>query len=294
MEGGEPEGRVLGKLEKLAKAVSSRTDYTVLVGHSQGAEISRRVAVTTDVDACVFVGSGESPLSMLRILNASPFLAAVMLAVLIPYPLIFVLAFDAIWQSSAAFAIFLWNQFLVLTAEVLAPSNTGPAISSDAFDPLWQSIWQVVWAVSVVIAWLIIAGLTVRAASKRPKDLETTPDAEVMHVKSPIDPVSFGSISGAPLRRYVPVAARANQLKAIGTEHVSYFSKWQTGAFILEAIYGTSSMDLSAYHRPRPFPLWAWIVAALAALGLTAFLYWLGTVETELIRAGIGPFIGSG
>lgn len=286
------DGGVLDELTTLTRKVTARSQVTMLIGHSQGAEISRRVALLTEVQSCVFVGSGEAPLSMLRILTASPFLTAAMFLMLAPYPLIFVLVVNAMWQAFIGFLIFVLTPSLGLATSVIAPFDAPPLSGPDPLSTMMPLFWQELAALALVAAWMAASALLMRTVSRPPKDLTAIPDASSMYVKSPVDPVSFGSMSEAPVRRYVPISDTPNRSRAVATEHLSYFSKWQTGAFVLEAIYGSEILDLTQFKQPRPFPLWTWVLAALASAGLAALLYWLGTAEGELVRFALDQFTG--
>lgn len=279
---GDDDSSIVNGLTRLAQSVRAQNGFTVLVGHSQGGEISRRISLKEDVDECVYVGTGEATLSMLRILRGSPILPVVLALSFVPFPALFAKAIGAMWASTREFIAVLFRDAL----GILKSLESGSTVtSSDPFEDflgfLPYSVHELLW-VLVFLTYAIVAGLVVRAVTRRPADLQKKSSAEAMYIRSPIDPVSFGTIAGAELRRYVPISASRPRLVSLAKEHVAYFSKWQTGAFIVESIVGTENLDMRMFERPKRFPLWVWVVATAAGILLAFGIYELGQAELSL------------
>jgi pimeloyl-ACP methyl ester carboxylesterase len=274
---------VIAEMVDLVESVSDKVDVIMLVGHSQGAEISRRVSLKVPVDGCVWVGSGESQLGMLRTLRRSRWVPPVLWASLIAWPA----TFAAFFNSSIEGVGKIVSSMLSTMSNVLFQATQGAAgedlsgshldeISNDLIGHALNDFIVVTWV--LLLFWGVFALLT--RLSRHPSDLLKQPDCEVMVVKSLIDPVCFGPNKEGAVIRYVPVARPYHK------EHVGYFAKSETGLAILEALRGSALVDTEP-HSPR-FPLWAFGVALVATSALTAATAWIGNLEISLVLGFLG------
>lgn len=69
---------VLPDMRDVLEKAARRTNGTVLIGHSQGAEITRRLMGAESVLGCVWIGGAELPLTVVRILRRSRWLPVAM------------------------------------------------------------------------------------------------------------------------------------------------------------------------------------------------------------------------
>lgn len=279
---GREDGSIVSGLTHLTKSVAKRNDCTFLVGHSQGGEICRRISLIENVDGCAYIGSGEAPLSMLRIFRSAPMLPIILALLFIPFPALFAKAIEAMWLSTVTFMVGILRDAIDLIENL----GTGHQIAvSDPFEAFLEILpytaQEALW-LTVFLGWSVATGLIVRSVTRRPDDLQQTSAAETMYIRSPVDPVSFGSLADVEIRRYVPISPARPRIPSLAKEHVTYFSKWQTGAFILELIVGTELLDMRRYELPKRFPFWVWVVATCSA-GLLAFAaYGLGQAELSV------------
>ncbi|MDS2171374.1 hypothetical protein Q7C18_01510 [Nesterenkonia sp. CL21] len=229
---------VLPRLRRIVEEASARADRVVLVGHSQGAELSRRVALQTTAAGCVWLGSGEHQLNTVRIVAASG------------------------WPT-----LLVWPAVLAWPALVhLVISRSGDVV-----------------ALVVALLYLLITASVVRWVRRRPDDVGQVPQSRIWHVKSLLDPVSWGTVFPARLEaareqdesaspgagalelpvvcvRYVP----KHPHRPWWAEHVTYLDRAATGAVLIEA------------GLPRPVPVLpptparvrTWVVLAAACAGI--------------------------
>ncbi|GAA1171485.1 hypothetical protein [Nesterenkonia xinjiangensis] len=276
---------VLPRLRRLVEAAAARADRVTLVGHSQGAELSRRVALRTAPERCVWVGSGEHQLSTLRVVAASAWL-----------PLV-------VWPFVLAWPAFL-HLALTRGLDAVAEAGRGPGVSVHGAGGVLLS-----GAAVVVLAAVLYGALTaavVRWLRRRPDDVGQVPQSRIWHVKSLLDPISWGTVfptriqaedreqcspdsglgegddgdtrRGQVCVRYVPPHPEGPWW----AEHVTYFSRPATGAVILEA----------GLARPEPVlpgtvarvPPWLVTAAPVAGAGLLWMTHLLGEWQIQLLR----------
>ncbi|GAB3188127.1 hypothetical protein [Nesterenkonia suensis] len=258
---------VLPQLTRLVEAASARADRVALVGHSQGAELSRRVALRTTAARCVWVGSGEHHLNTVRMAAVSGWLPLMAWPFVLGWPIVLHLA-------------------LTRGGGLLPHSAAGTVTGA------------VTGAGVLLLAALLYGGLTagvIRWLRRRPADVGQVPESRIWHVKSLLDPVSWGTVFPSRLEaqdrqpgcstgsaaehddggpgpvcvRYVP----AHRRQPWWAEHVTYFSRPATGAVILEAGLAQPAPVLPPAQVVVPW----WIVALspavlLGLLGVTAVL----------------------
>ncbi|RKT36077.1 hypothetical protein DEU34_0583 [Microbacterium sp. AG1240] len=257
---------VVQRLTDAATDAASDGATVMLVGHSQGGEIGRRVALDAPVASSVWVGSGESQLSALRVLQRSRWLPPVLVLAAVLFPPLFALVASRGWDLVRG-AVGLPFVLLCATgADDLdgAWAFVGTALGSAALDLL---------VVGVIVA---LAALIARAA-RPPADLLQQPAGQVMVVKSLLDPVCLGPNAGEALVRYVPLSRPREWL----LEHVRYFDKKETGLAVLEAVFGSAALPSEPY-APRVAP-WVYAVAAVAAIVSVAGQWWLGSAMLAVV-----------
>jgi len=257
---------VVQRLKDAATRAASDGATVVLVGHSQGAEIGRRVALDAPVTSSVWVGSGESQLSALRVLQRSRWLPPVLVLAAVLFPPLFALVASRGWDLVRG-AVGLAAAF------VSAPGQGGV---DDAFAFVGTALGSAALDLLVVGVIVALAALVARAAQP-PSDLLQQPEGEIIAVKSLLDPVCLGPNGGDPLVRYVPVSRPREWF----LEHVRYFDKKETGLAVLEAVFGSAALPSEPY-APRVAP-WVYAVAAIAAVASVAGQWWLGSTMLAIV-----------
>lgn len=250
---------VIEPLRAAAVRARADADAVVLVGHSLGGELARRVAIVEDVDACVFVGSGEAQLGFFRMLRRSRWAPVPLWAFLFAFPLVLSA------MVGSGFGIIVEMVRAVVASVVHLTTRVAPAdLGLDVDAVLGAALHDLV--VTVVGGGVLFCiGLVLLRLVRRPEDIDQQPQCETFVVKSLVDPVSFGPTAPGAFVRWVPVAARR-----AWSEHVTYFAKPETGVVLVESVIGTA-----AAGGPPPLPRLSWraevagIVAAVVLVGGT-------------------------
>ncbi|EIU18379.1 hypothetical protein [Mycobacteroides abscessus] len=274
---GECENKVIPYLETILKRADSNSNVVVLLGHSQGAELSRRAAIESEVQigACAWIGSGRFPLTFLRVIDWSRWYGPLMWLHSVVFPLLFT------WfmQRILAMTILMLMSLLTMAFDLqsLAEGRVPEGSDWSAFKELMNVLlWSIpsFIAMSVVPLIIVFAG---RGSSRVPSDIEIDPSCTVMAIKSPLDPVSFGVEENAVVR-YIP--PRRNPATWI-SEHTSYFQKAETGLALLELLWGS---ELIEYDKYEPKPRWWMKTLSVAAfIVLLAVYLTVGTLEIRLL-----------
>ncbi|WP_159501245.1 hypothetical protein [Microbacterium sp. 18062] len=278
------DGSAIAYVLEVMRGARENADATVLVGHSQGAELCRRVALLEPPEGCVWVGSGEAQLGMLRTLRHSPLLPLVLWAHALVASATFGILVASGWRLLSTASIALWEtgQRLVEAARTGSPVAVSDAVvaAEAASDALFRAAFEFLPGGLALVAVLSVTLVLVSLTRRWPEDIPRQPECEVMVVKSLLDPVCLGPVKpGSPVR-YVPAAP----LRRWHLEHIRYFEKAHTGVALIEALIGTEQLRL-APHTPRVPPR-LYLVGALAAVACCAGM---GAVGTALLRAaGLG------
>lgn len=258
---------VIAPLRVTTARARADADAVVLVGHSLGGELARRVALTEDVDGCVFVGSGEAQLGFFRMLRRSRWLPVALWGFLVVFPLVM----SAMVRSGFGVVVEMVRAVMTtvdhMVAAFSAAARAEVAPVTFALDPgavldaaLRDLAVTAVGGVVVFAMALLVAKLV-----RRPEDIEQQPDCETFVVKSLVDPVSFGPTAPGAFVRWVPIAARRPWM-----EHVTYFRKPEAGVVLVESLIGTTAVG-GAPTLPRLS--WraeaAGVVAAFVLIGAT-------------------------
>lgn len=268
---------VIAPLRATTARARSTSDAVVLVGHSLGGELARRVAIDEDVDACVFVGSGEAQLGFFRMLRRSRWLPVALWGFLAVFPLVMSAmvgsGIGVVVEMVRAVAVTIEHMVAALSAATR--TEVTPAIL--ALDPsaVLDAALRDLAVTLVGGAVLFVVALLVTKLVRRPEDIEQQPRCETFAVKSLVDPVSFGPTAPGAFVRYVPISARRPW-----TEHVTYFRKPEAGVVLVESVVGTAAVG-GAPALPRLS--WgaeaAGVVAAFVLIGATwAVGRWLATL----------------
>ena len=264
---------VLPALQRVARTARRRSDRVVMLGHSQGAELSRRVglrlarepaAVDDDAFRFVWVGSGENQLNTVRALARSLWLPWVLWPYLLAWP-IFV---HAVVDPLIADVALAWE--LVVDQQL-----------RDAVRPAALALGLAASVVAYVAAGMIFTRLVARP----PRDAGSLPPGPSWYAQSILDPVSFGSEavragadgSTTVSVHYVPVHPEQPWWK----EHVNYFEKPQTGHVLIGAGLEEPT-KLSPSARPRVPARLLVLSAAIIAAVLTGG-YFLGGWQRSLL-----------
>ena len=258
---------VLPRLRNLVEEVRASADTVILVGHSQGAEIARRIALDVKVDACVWVGGALSQLAIVRTLRNSPLLPYVLWLYTLLSPLFFSVVVAKMLQILTQFVSEMTQGFwsLLRTAQSGADVDGAMQASDAMFDLAFADLpWMLAFG-----AFSIAAVFVLRACARWPDDIRQTPDCPTLEVKSLADPVCFGRMDPSSLVRYVPIRSGGN----LWREHIAYFEKPETGTALLETIVAPEIVP--APYQPR-FSLWTKAVALLLTGALIGGAYLLG------------------
>jgi len=260
---------VLSRLRAQLNDVRDSSDHVVLVGHSQGAEIGRRLALDGGIDACIWVGGALIPLAVARTMRRSRSLPYVLWCYVLISPLLFSLLVASLLQTLAGFIWTLLDSFLSVVSGAVKPTA--------GLEPMRQAPWDLTGSFLAHLPLLLgfatfslLSALLLRKLARWPSDLTQSPDCPVIMVKSLADPVCFGHLDTAAAVRYVPIRAG----RAVWREHVAYFEKPETGSALWEPLLGPE--DAPPPYEPR-FGVMTKIVATVAAAGLIAAAYALGS-----------------
>lgn len=274
---------IVSKLIAKLKHIKRGSDTVLLVGHSQGGELCRRVSQLEPVDGCVYVGSGEAPLTALRILQKSPFLPTVIYFVYITFPVVFAMFAAPLLTELGE----MWNTLKSIVStlsETLTTRDPISALVTMRYDiDITSMLTNSVIGILIVSGYAIVLfGLT-RSVTRRPDDVKEADIEGNLYVRSSIDPVSFGSLTTGVKTRYIPYRNYGNLINSVMLAHVSYFKDWHTGGFILEAAFGSEEFDFSEYFRPKPFPLWIWALTIPTAIVVLVATFLVGSYELDSV-----------
>lgn len=271
----ELDEEVIPHLCRIVHLAQGRADRVTLVGHSQGAELSRRVALLTAPRRCVWVGSGEHQLNTVRMLATTRWL-----------PLV-------VWPLVLAWPVFV-HQVIHWAAGGL-DADSGP------LNAAWVTV-RMLFVVASMAFYGLVAAQVVRWLQRVPDDVGRVPPSRIWHVKSLLDPVSYGTIFPSQIAdepplpespepevpqqevpergrvwvRYVPAHAEEPWWR----EHVSYFSRPSTGAVLLEA--GLDDPTPLWPKNPPRVPLWWVMLAPATTLALILCAYLVGRWQLGL------------
>lgn len=272
------EKTVIPHIDAVLSRSNGETDATVLLGHSQGAELSRRTVIhsNAEVAGCVWVGSGRMPLTFLRVVDWRPWY--ILLFVL--YSAIFPALFTWFLQKMLAMMVVMLASLLSTMIDVLSLSQGDRPASMD-----WSTVMELLRFlagclpsfVAMMVMPLIFLVIGWRN-SNIPADIDTEPDCEVVAIKSPLDPVSFGTEEGA-LLRYVPPDSKPTRWLS---EHTSYFDKKYTGMVLLEALLGSELVPYEKYF-PKP-PRWFKAMSIMAMIAIVVIYAVVGSYEIQLFH----------
>ncbi|QPZ38021.1 hypothetical protein [Paramicrobacterium chengjingii] len=267
----------IASVRELVENVRQNADAVIMVGHSQGAEIGRRAAIDTNVDTCVWVGSGEFPLGILRMLRRSPGVVVALWAVLLTFPMVFALVLTAMWNGLAGLVGVAMDAFTGLwPPRIIMPDELGDradAVSRGFLDFAWSGLGEVAF----LLAYFGVAAFLIVRMANAPRDQQRRPDCEVAVVKSLMDPVCLGPRDDADFVRYVPVSRVKNWWR----EHVAYFDKPETGKTLIEAMVGANQIS-HVPHVPK-LGVAIHVIGGLAAGAMAYALWALGTWMLTLL-----------
>lgn len=249
---------VLPHLTSLARTARSLADTVVLVGHSQGAELTRRAGLRLTRHhpddggfRFVWVGSGENQLNTVRALARTRYLPLVFWPYLLGWPL--------------------------LMHVMLSPGS-----------PLWpemQPAGRLGAAVLALAVYFVAGVLMTRLISRPPRDMGQLPGGLSWYVQSILDPVSYGSAAvRGPAHRPEAVAVRyvpRHAGRPWWMEHVTYFEKPETGHTLLEA--GLEVPEPLAPELPPQVPVWVLALCAAAVAALLGLGWLVGDWQWQLL-----------
>lgn len=286
---------VLPELKNIALTAAHYADYVVLVGHSQGAELTRRVGLraTAELQAeapenlqetfrFVWVGSGENQLNAVRTMARSHLLPLT----LWPYLLLLPLFTYQVVTTVAGFitALGTWLGALVPWLFRGAPAGTFPQ------PDLWALI-KLLIILACVVGYILLGRFLTHVMSRPPGDAGSLPPGRGWYLQAVLDPVCFGSsaVRGSGDRRaglepddevairYVP----QHPEQPWYSEHVSYFDKPECGHVLIEA--GIESPEPLAASVAPQVPGWVLAVSALVSAVVLIGAYWVGSWQWGLL-----------
>lgn len=268
---------VLPGLVRLARSAAEHADRVVLVGHSQGAELTRRAGLrlTRSGEAepggrfrFVWVGSGENQLNTVRALARTRWLPLVL------------------WPYLLAWPVFIYPVLAQLFVDVgrawdaAGSGHPGPAVA--------PALASLVLAISIV-AFVGAGMLFTRVLARPARDAGRLPAGRSWYVQSLLDPVSFGSAAvraraagpgGGPPEvsvRYVP----RHRHRPWWQEHISYFDKPETGEVLINA--GTERPRRRGGSSGPRVPGWLLVVSGVAVTVVLTGGYLVGRWQWGLL-----------
>lgn len=265
---------VLPRLTTLTRTAGKHAQTVVLVGHSQGAELTRRVGLrlareqNTDDDverASVWVGSGENQLNAVRALARTRWLPVVL------------------WPYLLAWPVFLHPVVNRLLSELIrawtfaVDGHIGPAALAGAVALLLAA---------AMLAFVAAGMFFTRLVARPPSDAGRLPPGRHWYVQSILDPISFGSAAvrsrssqADQVRiRYVPRAGQAPWWQ----QHTTYFSKPHTGEVLIAA--GAEQPAQLTWGKAPRVPSWLLILCAVVIAAVLTGGYYLGGWQWSLLR----------
>ncbi|MFJ4221764.1 hypothetical protein [Curtobacterium luteum] len=246
----------------------------VMVGHSQGAEIARRVALIEPVYACVSVGSGEAQLGMLRTLRRSRLLPYLLWPYLVVAPALITWCFT----GSVRLVAPVFTAFMELLTQPAATTSEVVAVLQRASDALFAAILPSTLPLLTTGAVFILMGMALAKVARHPADALQQPDGRAIVVKSLIDPVCFGTSNEHAVVRYVPLPQKRHWLR----QHLRYFTSPITGVAILETVFGTK--ELGVTPTVPKLGKRATLLGAIAAVTAAAVTLIVGFNELQLLQ----------
>lgn len=251
---GDCDRTAIPHIASIVESASQNSDVTMLLGHSQGAELSRQVAGRTnlDIDTCIWVGSGQLPLTLLRTMTRYRVRLPLALAVFLTYPAAFTVFFS-IFAPSMLLAGFL-------------RVNGLPEAEYMALGPRYLLPFAGVILVTILIL--------VLNRQRRVDEHDVDADCRTIAIKSPLDPVAFGPLEGREIIRYIRPSSRPAEWVS---EHTSYFEKPATGRIILEAILGSEIVPNRPY-QPK-VARWFKFLSGIAMMLVIAVYLRVGLAE---------------
>lgn len=273
----ELENEVIPHLESISRSAQSRADVVVLIGHSQGAELTRRVALGEASDRCVWLGSGENQLSMVRTLAKSRIWHFAVWPILLSWPLL--VYFIVMWgfRFLWSFLTRIWEMLTGLLAQPSHPDEMLSSLSEDLWPIFFQNAANMGKILVLVITYVGMGCFLRRWFLRSPTDVAITPKTPIWAVKSPIDPVSFGPSHSTAEARYVPLHPKKPWYK----EHVTYFEKPATGMVILEA--GLKNPRPLAPTQPPRIPAGVLAIGSVLGIAVLAGTWLLGRLQADLL-----------
>lgn len=279
---GECDVHVIPYIENILNRANQANDFVVLLGHSQGAELSRRVAIQSQVEigSCVWIGSGRIPLTFLRAIDWNRWFAPLMVL----YTAVFPLLFTWLMLSFLPMTILMLKSLLImaLDAQSIVDGHVPESTDWSSVKELAMVLLQAVPSFIALAVVPLIIVLVSQRNSRGPSDIDMEPPCEVMAIKSPLDPVAFG-VEEKSIVRYVP--PRRSPITWL-SEHTSYFQKTYTGLALLEALLGS---ELVAYDKYEPrTPRWVKALSIAAFAVLFAIYLTVGMLEFRLLFQALG------
>lgn len=270
---------VLPALQRVARKALQTADRVVLLGHSQGAELTRRVGLrlareshddeTAEDESFrfVWVGSGENQLNTVRALARSRWLPWVLWPYLLAWPVFVHPVVDRLFAD----VVLAWR--LVVDQQL-----------SDALLPAVLALGLGASIVAFVAAGMIFVRLVARPS----RDVGNLPPGPSWYVQSILDPVSFGS-EAVRSRAAVPTKVSVRYVprhpdRPWWQEHISYFDKPQTGQVLIGAGLEQPA-ELGPSARPR-VPGWLLMLSAAVIAAVLTGGYFLGGWQWSLVLAG--------
>ncbi|MDE8648397.1 hypothetical protein PXH69_25850, partial [Rhodococcus qingshengii] len=222
-------------------------ECTLLIGHSQGAEIVRRL-IRTELSPAftVLVGSGEGLLSYLRTVRRHPWLTWPQWLMAGGFPALFywltpdfgpiLTDFNRAWRDLTA-CVDSGGQHCVTTPPELASLD---------------SIFRDDVPITVTVVAILLACFFVSRKIRHPADMidsEGVPEAMV--IRSPLDPVAFGTgIGTGNFQRNLPAVWKPREVL---NAHTRYWDSPMTGLYLIQAIHGHDNFKVQEPPGRTPF-----------------------------------------
>lgn len=259
--------QIIEALTNTGRELREQATRVIFVGHSQGAALCRSVCFREPDFELMTLGAGSNLLAVARaatswsrnayawsVLVATPLYLGWAVATTVPYvaPMV-----DAVLIQADAVAI-----------AARGESEAALDVQAVAFAQMADALMAVRWTPldTVVIVASLAFGLLLKFGPRPgvPPEI-ATPTSRWVDVWSPYDPVCIGGPSSdAPLLEEVRLV-NARSLRAIPTEHVTYFANPAVGSVLASVVRG-SELPVTTSHR---VPGLAAVAAGCGALATT-------------------------
>ncbi|WIK81779.1 hypothetical protein [Micrococcus lylae] len=270
----------MGEVQEACRRLSGSFDRIVLLGHSQGGDIVRRIAGSTKVkiDSVVTVGSGRSPLTLLRWLNSHRLVRVLYFAlvfVLFPFfagPVIWFLVVDILVLILWFASVILW--LIATLIEILAVGNLS-AQKLQMMDGILAlglliSTWNIIPITVNIVLFFVVAlalALVIRYFARNFDPGTHLESARLTNIANILDPVSIGSSFGEAGTLYTTLLEdRRGFFVSLIRCHTTYFDRRGVGEVLAKVLVQTDADTDPLRKHPPSLPKWTFLLGGVSVL----------------------------